>query len=380
MIKVVADDKIPFLKGALEGVADLLYLPGNQVSKKDLMEADALITRTRTRCDRELLEGTRVSFIASATIGYDHIDAAWCDSAGIAWTNAPGCNSGSVMQYLVSTLLYLAFQRKLDLAGMTLGIVGVGHVGKNVAIAGDALGMKVLLHDPPRARTEGGQEFVSLEEVLAEADVLTLHVPLNRGGEDNTLHLVNSNFVARVKKGAILINTSRGAVVDESALKEGIGQSIFSDVVLDVFENEPETDPALLELIPLATPHIAGYSMDGKANGTAISVQAISRHFGLGLDDWLPADLPEPGQPEIFGDASQDEKHELLWNIFSSTYDVSADDRRLRKAPGSFERLRGDYPFRREPSAYTVRLFQGYQELNTLLEKLGFSVLGDYCA
>jgi erythronate-4-phosphate dehydrogenase len=321
-----------------------------------------------------------VSFIASATIGYDHIDAAWCASKGIAWTNAPGCNSSSVRQYVVSTLLYLAFHRKLDLAGMKLGIVGVGHVGKKVQSAGEALGMKVLLNDPPRARKEGGKGFVSLDELLAEADVLTLHVPLNRGGPDNTFHLVNSGFLAKAKKGSILINTSRGAVVDESALKKGIGDSMFSDVVLDVFEREPEVDPALLELVTLATPHIAGYSLDGKANGTTMSVQAMSRHFGLGLDDWLPDDLPEPAQPEIYGDASQVEKHELLWNIFSGTYDVSADDRRLRNAPDSFEQLRGDYPFRREPSAYAVRLFQGYQELYKLLEKLGFSVLGDYCA
>jgi erythronate-4-phosphate dehydrogenase len=379
MIKVVADDKIPFLKGALEGVAEVVYLPGQKISNTDLQEADGLVTRTRTRCDRELLEGTQVSFIASATIGHDHIDTAWCDSHGIRWTNAPGCNSSSVRQYVVSTLLYLAFRRKLDLAGMRLGIVGVGHVGKKVQSAGEALGMNVLLNDPPRARHEGGDGFVSLDELLAEADVITLHVPLNRGGEDNTFHLVNKEFINRVKKGAILINTSRGAVVDESALKEGMGHSVFSDVVLDVFEKEPQMDSALLELVSLATPHIAGYSLEGKANGTAMSVQAVSRQFGLGLDHWLPTDLPLPGQPEIYGDASQAGKQDLLWDIFSACYDVTADDRRLRKSPGSFEQLRGDYPFRREPPAYAVRLFQGYEELSGILEKLGFSVLGDYC-
>ena len=348
MKKIVADDKIPFLRGALEGVAEVEYLPGNRISRKDLLDADGLITRTRTRCDRELLEGTPVSFIASATIGYDHIDTTYCDSHGIHWTNAPGCNSSSVRQYVVSTLLYLARHRKLDLTQMTLGIVGVGHVGKKVQSAAEALGMKVLVNDPPRARKEGDEGFVSLDELLTEADILTLHVPLNHGGEDNTFHLVNHDFIAVAKRGSILINTSRGAVVDESALKEGMGNSIFSDVVLDVFPKEPEIDPELLESLTLATPHIAGYSLEGKANGTALSVQAISRHFGLGIDAWVPADLPSPTEPEIYGDASQEERRELLWNIFSSSYDVSADDRRLRSAPGSFEKLRGDYPFRRD--------------------------------
>ena len=380
MKKIVADDKIPFLEGALEGVAEVEYLPGNKISRKDLLEADGLITRTRTRCDRELLEGTPVSIIASATIGYDHIDAAYCDARGILWTNSPGCNSSSVRQYVVSTLLCLAHMRKLDLAQMTLGIIGVGHVGKKVQSAADALGMKVLMNDPPRARKEGDGGFVSLDELLSEADVLTLHVPLNLGGRDNTFHLVNEEFMARAKKGSILINTSRGSVVDESALKAGMGNSIFSDVVLDVFPQEPRIDPGLLESLTLATPHIAGYSLEGKANGTAMSVQAVSRHFGLGLDDWLPADLPSPEAPEIYGDASRKAQQDLLWEIFSHSYDVSADDRRLRNAPGSFEQLRGDYPFRREPSAYAVRLFQGYEELSGMLEQLGFSVLGDYCA
>lgn len=380
MIRIVADDKIPFLKGAVEGVAEMVYLPGNQISKSDLEDANGLITRTRTRCNRELLEGTGISVIASATIGYDHIDTKYCDMAGIAWTNAPGCNSSSVQQYVVSTLLYLASHRDLDLRKLTLGVIGVGNVGKKVKNASEALGMKVLLNDPPRARREGEDGFVRLDELLTEADIVTLHVPLNHGGTDNTFHLVNRDFIAQAKEGVILINTSRGSVVDEVALMEGIARSDFSDVVLDVFEHEPEIDRDLLDAITLATPHIAGYSLDGKANGTAMTVQALSRHFNLGLDDWRPGDLPLPEQPELLGDASQDQEYELMWEIFRSTYDVSSDDQRLRSAPGSFELLRGEYPFRREPSAYAVRLFQGYQELYTVMERLGFSVLGDYCA
>lgn len=380
MKKIVADDKIPFLKGALEEVAEVIYLPGSQISSSDLKNADGLITRTRTLCDETLLEGTGISFIASATIGHDHIDTAYCDAAGIAWTNAPGCNSSSVQQYVVSTLLYLASHRKLNLRGMTLGVIGVGNVGKKVSSAGDALGMRVLLNDPPRARAEGVEGFVTLDVLLKEADILSLHVPLNRGGSDNTYHLVDREFIARVREDAILINTSRGPVVDEVALLEGIGNSSFSEVVLDVFEHEPVIDPKLLGALSLATPHIAGYSLDGKANGTAMSVQALSHHFNFGMDDWQVTSLPLPGQAELHGDASQDQERDLMWEIFSSTYDVSSDDRRLRSAPARFEDLRGDYPFRREPSAYSVRLFQGYPELQGVLEKLGFSVLGDYCA
>lgn len=380
MIKIIADDKIPFLKGALDEKAEVIYMPGSRISRGDLQDADGLIIRTRTRCERSLLEGSRVSFIASATIGYDHIDTAYCESAGIAWTNAPGCNSSSVQQYLVSALLYLGCKRGLDLKKMILGVVGLGNVGQKVRMAGEALGMKVLLNDPPRARKEGPEGFVGLDTLLNEAQIISLHVPLNRGGEDNTFHLVDRDFINKCQKGSILINTSRGKVVDEAALKAGIRSSQLSDVILDVFEREPLIDPELLELLCLATPHIAGYSLDGKANGTAMSVQALSRHFGLGLDHWEVAQLPKPREAELHGDASQEEELCLLWDLYRQCYDLSSDDRSLRSKPESFEQLRGDYPFRREAGAYAVRLFQGYPELQTLLEKLGFSVLGDYCA
>ncbi len=373
-ICIVADDKIPFLSGALEKVARMKYLPGSQITRKDLMDADALITRTRTRCDSNLLEGTGVRFIASATIGYDHIDTGYCDSKGIRWTNAPGCNSSSVRQYLVSVLLFLAVQRKIDLKKKTLGVIGVGNVGRKVAAAGEALGMRVLLNDPPRAREEGNRGFVELDELLAGADILTLHVPLNRGGTDNTLHLVDEAFAGRVKKGAVLINSSRGAVVHEKVLTEAITRNNFSDVILDVFESEPGVDPALLRSITLGTPHIAGYSLDGKANGTTMAVRAVSRFFGLGLDDWAPSDIPLPGQQEISVDGAAGSLYNNLWEAYSKTYDVTSDDRRLRSNPDAFEQLRGNYPLRREPPLYSIRLSHGNREITSILEKLGFSV------
>jgi erythronate-4-phosphate dehydrogenase len=379
MIKIVADDKIPFLEGALEEKARVEYLPGAAISRRFLQDADALITRTRTRCDRELLEGTSVRLIASATIGYDHIDTEYCWEQGIRWTNAPGCNSSSVEQYMVSALLWLAVNRNLELGDLTLGIVGVGNVGSKVAHAAKALGMKVLLNDPPRERTEGSTYFSSLEELKEQSDIISLHVPLNRRGEDNTFHLFDFSFLSSIKKGTILINTSRGAVVDEQVVLEGIGNGKLSDVILDVFESEPNINIELLEDLALATPHIAGYSLDGKANGTTMSVRSLSRFFGLGLDTWSPASIPVPESPEILADASGSGLTELLWEIYSQIYDISEDDRRLRSAPETFEKQRGEYPFRREAPAYAVRLFQSYPEIRDVLEKLGFDVLADSC-
>jgi len=380
MIRIVADDKIPFLKGAFEKVARISYLPGARISRSDLLDCDALITRTRTQCNRDLLEGTPVRFIASATIGYDHIDTAYCEANEISWTNAPGCNSSSVQQYLVSTLLYLTQLRKLDPGKMTLGVVGVGNVGSKVAVSAEALGMKVLLNDPPRQRREKDQNFVEIDLLLRESDIITLHVPLNRGGVDSTYEMVHDGFFGKMKPGSVLINTSRGAVVKEVALLKALEAGILSDVILDVFPEEPRISQELLGSITLGTPHIAGYSMDGKANGTTMSVQAISRFFNLGLDDWSAKDIPMPSQLELLADASLGSMYEVLWEVFRETYDVSLDSRNLRNDPSEFEILRGSYPLRREPSIYSVRLFQGYEEIRTKLEKLDFSVLSDYCA
>ena len=380
MIRIVADDKIPFLKGAFDGMASIDFLPGGEIGRADLMEADALITRTRTKCNSSLLEGTKVRFIASATIGYDHIDTEYCSAAGIEWTNAPGCNASSVRQYLVSALLYLAAEKGLKLDGLTMGVIGVGNVGAKVAGAAAVLGMKVLLNDPPRARKEGAGAFVSLEELQEQADVISLHVPLNRGGDDNTFHLVDGNFIEKIKAGTILVNSSRGKVVCEADLMEGIRKGKLSEVILDVFESEPDLNPELLRMITLASPHIAGYSLDGKANGTGMAVRAISKHFGLGLDAWQAVDVPQPGQSQILGDAASGSFYELLWEVFRNSYDITSDDARLREDPDAFEFLRGSYPFRREPEAYSVRLFQGYDELRNTLEALGFSMLADHCS
>ena len=366
-IKIVADDKIPFLKGVLEPYGDVVYLPGAAIAAADVRQADALLIRTRTACKAELLTGSAIRFIATATIGFDHIDRDYCARDGIVWTSAPGCNSGSVMQYLVSVLLNLAARHHLTLAGRTLGVVGIGHVGAKVAKAAAVLGMKVLCCDPPRQRREGNAGFVSLAALQAEADFVTIHVPLDPDGEPPTRHLVDGDFLRRLRPGAFLINASRGEVVDTVALKAALAAGQLGGAVLDVWENEPDIDLELLRAVDFGTPHIAGYSADGKANGTSMCVQALSRFFGLGLDCWQVPVVPPPAvavlppTPGLTGEAE-------IRRAVNHAYDIAEDDRALRAATGNFEKLRGTYRNRREFFAFHVN---GSPEAETLA-RLGF--------
>jgi len=375
-MRIVADDKIPYLKGVLEPFAQVSYLPGGKTSRSDVQDADALITRTRTRCNADLLEGSRVRFIASATIGFDHIDTEYCRQHQITWTNAAGCNAGSVNQWVAAALATLARRFPFSLEGKTLGGVGVGHVGSRVESLAQSIGMRLLRNDPPRTRVEGGAGFVSLEQVLAEADVITLHVPLSLDGPDRTLRLVDRDRIARMKPGAILLNSSRGEVVDSAALKEPLGSGALR-AALDVWENEPDIDIALLNRVTLATPHIAGYSVDGKANGTAMSVQAVSRFFGLGLEGWYPANLPAPECPVLRIDCRNKSREEVLLEAIQATYDIGADDARLRKSAETFEAQRGNYPVRREFFAYQVQAVNASDSMKSALKNLGFQLFSD---
>lgn len=372
-VKIIIDDKIPFIRGAFEPYAEVVYLPGSAVGPFDVRDADAVVTRTRTICNEALLSGSAVKIVASATIGYDHIDTAWCESAGIEWTNAPGCNSGSVCQYICSVLVRLAQKYGLDPSGLTLGVVGVGNVGSKVAAAARALGMRVLLNDPPRARREGPEAFVSLDELQSRADIITLHVPLTDEGPDATRHLFDAERIAALGKDRILINSSRGPVVDNKALKAALGAGALKAAVLDVWEGEPDIDLELLGLLDIATPHIAGYSADGKAGGTTASVRAVTRRLGLPLSDWLPASLPAPAAPLGFSiDAEGKTPFQIISEAVLYTYDVLQDSARLKASPASFERLRGDYPVRREPHAFTLSVPGADALTLSSLSSLGF--------
>ena len=344
-MKVIVDDKIPFIREALAGIADeVVYLPGREFIPEVVKEADALVVRTRTRCDRQLLEGSRVKFIATATIGFDHIDTNYCREAGIAWCNAPGCNSASVEQYVESALLLLERLRGRQLQGMTLGVVGVGNVGSKVAAMARRLGMKVLLNDLPRQEAEGEENFCPLARLAEECDVISFHVPLNRGGRFNTFHLADEAFFDSLKRKPVIINTSRGEVVATEPLLEALKEGKVSEAIIDVWENEPDISLELLDKVFLGTPHIAGYAADGKANATRMALDALCRHFGIRASYTI--EPPAPACTTIVARSYADACLQM--------YDPRRDCEALRAHPEQFEYLRGNYPLRRERGAYKV--------------------------
>lgn len=373
-MKIIIDDKIPYIHGAFEGVAEVVYLPGSKTTPEIVKDADAIVTRTRTICNEKLLAGSSVKFIATATIGYDHIDTDYCDAAGIKWTNAPGCNSKSVEQYIASTLMVLAEQKNLKLKELCIGVVGVGNVGSKVAQIGELFGMKVLRNDPPRERAEGSAEFVSLRHVMDEADIITLHVPLNMKGEDATFHLGNESFFSGLKKKPVLINSCRGEVVETQAVKAALKSNQISGFVCDCWENEPEIDLELLAMTEIATPHIAGYSKDGKATGTEMSVKAINQFFGLGLENWQPSGVEQPANPVFELDGTGLSEQGIIAKAILHTYDIRNDDQDFRKNTAQFEQLRGDYPTRREFPAFTIIPKNVPEATLDILKKLGYNI------
>ncbi len=374
-MKIVVDKQIPFIEGVLERYGEVLYREGREITREDVQNADALIVRTRTQCNRSLLEGASVRFIASATIGFDHIDTSFCEANNIFWTNAAGCNSSSVQQYIAAAIFHLAEEYQFELAQRTIGIIGVGNVGTKVASLCRALGMQVLLNDPPRERREESKEFVSLDTVIGEADIVTFHVPLNLDGVDKTFHMVDEKLLAKFRKDQILINSSRGEVVESKALKSSLKNKIIADCVLDVWEHEPDIDRELLGFAEIATPHIAGYSADGKANGTAMSVQAFSRFFGLDLDTWYPEKVPLPAITTLDVECSNLNVQSVLAGLAKRTYDILADDARLRMSPETFEKQRGAYPLRREFPTYSLNLLNAPAGLKAFVQAIGFKIL-----
>lgn len=342
-MKVIIDNKIPFIQEAIHQIADeVIYAPGRDFTPALVKDADALIIRTRTRCNRALLQGSSVRFIATATIGFDHIDTEYCREAGIAWSNAPGCNSASVAQYLMSSLLLLQLIRGKQLQGLTLGIIGVGNVGTKIIQVAQELGMRVLLNDLPRQDKEGNANFNSLQTLAEECDILTFHVPLYKEGKYKTLHLADDAFFRSLKRRPVIINTSRGEVIETNALLNALENNLISDAIIDVWENEPDINLTLLNKAFLGTPHIAGYSADGKANATRMSLDALCRFFHLKADYRITP--PEPENPVITAATPAE--------AYLQMYDPRRDSEALKAHPELFETLRGDYPLRREKEAY----------------------------
>jgi erythronate-4-phosphate dehydrogenase len=373
-MKIVADDKIPFLKGVLEPYAEVIFLPGNEISEKVLIDADALIVRTRTKCTEALLKGTKVSFIGTATIGFDHIDTQYCERNKIFWTNAPGCNSSSVQQYIAAALLKMASEFRFSLSGKTLGIVGVGNVGSKVEKLAKLLGLNILLNDPPRARKEGDGSFVTLGDILYNSDIVTLHVPLNVVGEDSTYHLFNDKTFKKMKKGTWFINSSRGEVTETQALKKALDSGKLGGAIIDVWEHEPDIDIDLMAKTFLSTPHIAGYSTDGKAKGTSIIVNSLCNRFNLPLRNWSPTNIPLPEHPEIHIDGIGKTDEAVIMETVLHTYNIDEDNIKLRFSHADFEKQRSNYRVRREFPAFRIILTNGSKRVKKILEDLGFKV------
>lgn len=340
-LKIVADKAIPFLEGVFDPYADMTYLPGDKIGPEDVRDADVLMVRTRTKCNADLLEGSKVKFIATATIGTDHIDFPYCDSKGIVVRNAPGCNAGGVMEYVFSALYGLASRKSISLQGDTIGIIGVGHVGSMIERMGRALGFRILKCDPPRAEAEGSFGFCDLEYLLQNSQIVTLHVPL----DETTRGMANSEFFSLMQPGAFFINAARGEVVCDDALKAAIPK--LGPVIIDTWNHEPDIDLDLMDKVAIATPHIAGYSYQGKQNGTAAAVRAVAHYFGITeLYEFFPkTDLPENEAVKLdLKDLNQGE----IASVLQYNYPIFTDDFMLRLNPENFDKLRSEYNYRRE--------------------------------
>lgn len=380
-MRIICDRNMPFAREAFGTLGETVIADGRHLRPADVRDATILAVRSTTKVTPQLLEGSAVRFVGTATIGTDHMDIAYLDRHGIRWCFAPGCNANSVSEYLVSALLCLAARHGLELRGKTIGVVGVGNVGRRVVEKAEALGMTVLMNDPPRARAEdpGGRIFASLDRVARESDVLTLHVPLTREGPDRTVHMIDRDLLGLVKTGCVLVNAARGPVVDTDALLEAMAEGRVAHAVLDTWEGEPSYRQDMLRRADIGTPHIAGHSFEGKVMGTVMVYEEACRFLGK-RPAWSHVPLmPPPPVPRVDCEPAASESG-TLWNAVARVYDVRQDDRRLRDlAPGEipekhFDRLRGHYPMRREFPCTTVRLMSAAPDLARTLGGLGFQV------
>ena len=373
-MKILVDENMPYARELFSRLGEVKAVPGRPIPTDALTDADALMVRSVTKVNEALLGDKAIKFVGTATAGTDHVDQPWLQQAGIGFSAAPGCNAIAVVEYVFSALLMLAERDGFALADRTVGIVGVGNVGGRLQKRLEALGIKTLLCDPPRADNGEEGDFRSLDELVAEADVLTFHTPLYKDGPYKSLHLADEALIRRLKPGAILINACRGPVVDNAALLQCLQEGLALSVVLDVWEPEPDLNLALLEKVDLGTSHIAGYTLEGKARGTTQVFEAYSQFIGqpqeVALSSLLPA--PEFGRISLHGPLDQP----TLKRLVHLVYDVRRDDAPLRKVagiPGEFDKLRKNYLERREWSSLTVECDDA--DAAALLQKLGFNAV-----
>lgn len=332
---IVAESKIPFLDGLLEPLGEVRRLAPEEIDAEAVRDADVLLVRTRTRVDGKLLTGSKVRFVGTATIGTDHIDREWCEAHGIHVANAPGCNAPAVVQYVLASV---AAVRGINLEGLTLGVVGVGHVGGLLDRYARSVGMQTLLCDPPRAAAEGGDKFVDMARIARDSDIVTFHTPLTREGEWPTYHMADSRFFEKLERRPMIINAARGSVVDTASLKQALREGRISGAAIDCWEGEPTIDRELLAMADIATPHIAGYSREGKIRASHMVVRD--------LYDYLGMPVPDMATPAVDYDGRGLTSASIL-----ADYDPRIDTGRLRCAPERFEALRNGYDLRAESSA-----------------------------
>jgi erythronate-4-phosphate dehydrogenase len=379
-MRIIADENIPCVAQAFASLGEVTLLPGRGMQAEQVRAADVLLVRSVTRVDARLLGGSNVQFVGSATIGFDHVDRTYLQQQGIGFSTAPGSNAISAAEYVVSALLALAAQQGFDPAGRSVGIIGCGNVGSRVRQKLSALGMDCLVNDPPLQAEGCHGDFVDLDAVL-QADVITVHVPYTRAGPWQTHHLVDAAFLARLRPGAVFINTARGAVADNAALDTLLETRSDLSVVLDVWEGEPDINMSLLEKVQLGTPHIAGYSLDGKLRGTEMIYRAACAHFGR-PEQWQAADdLPAGHSVDLRELRTAPLLAKLQAAVFAC-YDIRRDDASLRglaalpaaERPARFDRLRKEYPVRREFPQTRIITGNPDGELARALVTLGFCV------
>lgn len=364
-MKVVIDAHIPYLRGVIDKYANVVYIPAENIDNKAIKDADALIIRTPTKCTPALLKGSSCKFIMTASIGIDHIDTDYCIENGIMWHNSPGCNAYSVAQYVLASILLYCDKKGINPKQLTVGVVGVGNVGKAVCDYLSKAGFNLLLNDPPRAEREGNNNFVSLDYIAKHCDVITMHTPLIKKGEYPTFHLADKEFFEKLTHKPLFINSARGGVVNDKALLQAKAEGKICDFVIDTWENEPNGiyTPLINEAF-IATSHIAGYSDDGKYNGSKTSVEEIAKFLGTEIEF-----LPTPATPQNNIIDLSESKNPLLDAVLYS-YNPTKDFERLKNNPSHFEKLRVEYPFRREFCAYKVTGIKG--EILEQLKALGF--------
>ncbi|MFJ5300774.1 4-phosphoerythronate dehydrogenase PdxB [Pseudomonas sp. NPDC088368] len=376
-MRIVADENIPLLDAFFSGFGDIRRYPGRTLDRAAVADADILLVRSVTKVTRELLEGTPVRFVGTCTIGTDHLDLDYFNQAGIQWSSAPGCNARGVVDYVLGSLLTLAEIEGADLAQRTYGVVGAGQVGGRLVKVLSGLGWNVLVCDPPRQAAEGG-DYVSLDEIIARCDVISLHTPLNKSGELPTWHLFDRARLEALRPGAWLINAARGPIVDNTALREVLLEREDLQAVLDVWEEEPLVDVALADLCVIGTPHIAGYSLDGRQRGTAQIYQALCAHLGQPATIELQDLLPKPWLAQVTLDADTDPTWALNM-LCRGVYDPRRDDADFRRSLVgdsssqrlAFDALRKHYPPRREIEGLRVSLNGPSAPLQQIIQALG---------